>query len=294
MSPQPPNPELRGYLLGFIGVLIFTVTLPATRHAVGWMDPLFVGLGRTVLAALFAALLLLVLRPPLPRGRQWLDLLGVSLGVVVGFPYLSAVALQTVPSSHGGVVLGVLPLATAVMGAVFAGERPSARFWFFAFLGSLLVAVFALLDGAGGLGWGDVLLFTAVIVAAVGYALGGRIARTLGGWQTICWAVLLAQPLAIPLVLAETGWSLPQAPLEAWLSFLYVALFSQLIGFFAWYRGLAIGGIAKVGQIQLTQTFFTLFFAWFLLGEAITWEVLLFAVLVVACVALGRREKVAR
>lgn len=289
-----PNRELNGYLLGFLGVLIFSVTLPATRHAIAWLDPLFIGLGRTTLAALLAGGMLLVFRQPLPRGRQWGQLLAIALGVVIGFPYLSAWALQTVDSAHGGVVLGVLPLATAVAGAVFAGERPSAAFWGFALLGSALVVVFSLWEGGGGIAWADLALLGAVVAAAVGYAVGAQVARSLGGWQTISWALLLTQPLVIPLVGVQQDWRLPSAPAEAWFSFAYVAVFSQFLGFFFWYRGLALGGISKVGQVQLLQTFLTLFFAWLLLGEAITPETLVFAALVVATVALGRRAKVAR
>ena len=295
MGASAPIPrETLGYLLGFLGVLIFSVTLPATRHAVEWMDPLFIGLGRTTLASLLAGAMLLAFRQPLPRGRQWGELAAISLGVVIGFPFLSAWALQTVDSSHGGVVLGVLPLATAVAGAVFAGERPSVTFWVFAVLGSALVVLFSMMEGAGALAWADLALLGAVAAAALGYALGARLSMALGGWQTISWALLIAQPFVIPLVGFQAGWSLPEAPPAAWLSFGYVAIFSQFLGFFVWYRGLALGGISRVGQVQLLQTFMTLFFAWLLLGERITWETLAFAGAVVATVALGRRAKVAR
>ncbi len=156
------------------------------------------------------------------------------------------------------------------------------------------MVVFSLWEGGGGIAWADLALLGAVVAAAVGYALGAQVSKSLGGWQTISWALLLAQPLVIPLVGVQQGWRLPAAPGEAWVSFAYVAIFSQFLGFFFWYRGLALGGIGKVGQVQLLQTFLTLFFAWLLLGEAITPETLVFAVLVVATVALGRRAKVVR
>jgi drug/metabolite transporter (DMT)-like permease len=218
----------------------------------------------------------------------------MAAGVVVGFPLLSALAMQTAPASHGGVVLGILPLATAAMSVWLAGERPSLGFWLCAIAGALAVACFSLLDGGRALYLADGLLIIAVACAAAGYAIGGDLSRTQSGWQVISWALLLSTPALLPPVL----WSLPEvnwnASPAAWLSFLYVAVFSQFLGFFFWNKGMALAGVAKVGQIQLLQVFVTLIGSAILLGESIRPVTALFAVIVVAAVALGRTMTVAR
>ncbi len=282
----------KGYLLGVLAVIAFSITLPVTRHAVQWMDPFFIGPGRATLAALPAGLLLLLTRQRWPRGRQWPLLIVTSLGVVVGFPYLSAWAMERVPSAHGGVVLGILPLATAVFGALFARERPSLGFWFFALLGSILVVFFSLKEGGWNFQWADLALLGCVISASVGYTLGAQLSRTMGGWQVISWSLVIALPVMAPLVGIQSGWSLPQAPFSAWASFFYVTFISQFLTFFIWYRALALGGIGRVGQIQLLQAFFTLFFAWLFLGERIGLDVIGFALAVVACVYAGKKMPV--
>lgn len=286
--------ELKGMLLGVVGVAIFSVTLPATRIAVTGLDPVIVGLGRAVVAAAVAALILAVTRQPLPDRRHWWPLVIVAFGVVLGFPLFSAIAMQTVAASHGGIVLGVLPLATTVAGAVFCGERPSAGFWALAVLGSALVVVFAALKGAGGLVAGDWWLLLAITAAGVGYAVGGELSRTLCGWQVICWALVFSVPFTLPVVawhMEGVNWGAPQS---VWAAFLYVALFSQLLAFFAWNRGLALGGVARVGQVQLLQVFMTLIASAVLLGEEIDTVTIGFAVAVVGTVALGRRMPVTR
>jgi len=287
--------ESRGWLLGLLGVTLFSLTLPATRIAVASLDPVTVGLGRALVAATLAGLLLLATRQRRPRGAEWRGLALCSAGVVLGFPLLSAWALQRVPAAHGAVVLGVLPLATAIFGALRGGERPSPAFWAVSLLGAGLVVAFALRAGGGALSWADLALLGAVLAAGLGYAEGARLSRRLGGWQTISWALVLAAPFFLwPVIEALAPLDFGAVPGEAWIAFAYVALVSQYFAFFAWYRGLALGGIAKVGQVQLLQAFLTLGFAALINGEAIGWDTLGFALAVVACVALGRRLPVVR
>ncbi|HVF63479.1 MAG TPA: DMT family transporter [Casimicrobiaceae bacterium] len=280
--------ERRGLLFGFVGVIAFSITLPATRVAVAELDPTFVGLGRAVVAALFAAITLYVAQSPWPTRSQWQRLAVVAAGVVIGFPVLSAWAMQRVPASHGAVVIGLLPLATAAAGAWLAHERPSKRFWICSTLGSAIVVAFALRQGGGHLQLADLLLIGAVAAAAIAYAEGARLSRTIGGWQVISWALILALPfIVVPAALtmqhaAAASWS-------AWLGFGYVSLVSMYLGFFAWYKGLALGGIAKVGQVQLLQPFFTIAFSAIVIGEAVDAITFAAAALVVASIALGRR-----
>ena len=212
-----------------------------------------------------------------------------AAGVVIGFPLLSAWAMQTVHASHGGIMLGLLPLFTALVSVFIAHERPSLGFWLAAITGSVLVVVFALIRGEGGFQIGDIALFGAMVSAAIGYAMGGKLAREMPGWMVICWALVLAAPfILIPAYLTLPD-DLFVISAESWVAFLYLALFSQLFGFFLWNKGLAIGGIARVSQTQLLQPFFTLGFASFILSETIDGLSILFALLVVTVVAIGKR-----
>lgn len=286
--------ETKGIMLGMIGVIIFGLTLPVTRYVLPYMDPIFVGLGRAVLAASVAVLVLLASRTALPSRQQLWLLVMTSLGVVIGFPVLSAWAMQWVPASHGGVVLGLLPLATAAAAALVAGERPSLKFWLAAVLGSSLVIVYSLLQGFGQLQWGDLALLASVVAAAIGYATGAQVAKQLGGWQVICWALVIALP-----VLLVPAWMLrpiefAAVPPAVWLGFAYLALMSQLFGFFFWNRGLALGGIARVSQTQLLQPFVTIIAAALLLQEALSQLTIGFALAVMLVVAIGRRMPVAQ
>ena len=286
--------ETAGLWYGLLGVLSFSLTLPATRVAVGWLDPTVVGLGRALLAAAVGGALLLLTRQRRPTRAEVRSLAIVAAGVIFGFPLLSAWALRQVPASHGAIVIGLLPLATALVATLRGGERPSRMFWIAGIAGSVAVVGFAASGSAGGLEMADLALLGAVAAGAVGYAEGGRLARTLGGWQVICWALVLAAPLVcIPVGLAlwQHGAS---APPVAWLCFLYVALVSQLLGFFAWYHGLALGGVARVSQLQLLQPFFTLVVSALLLHEQITPATIIVALVVMAAVAVGRRAPVRR
>ena len=284
MTPR----ERHGFWLGLLGVVIFSGTFPATRLAVATLDPVFIACGRAVAAALLAACALAVVRRPLPRGRQWRQLAVIAGGVVFGFPLLASWAMRHVPSSHGAVLAGILPLATALMGALRAGDRPSPGFWLAAAAGSALVVGFALWQGGGTLHLADLALLGAVAAAAIGYAEGAQLTHDLGGWETISWTLLLALPLSAVLAWfhAPVDWS--AVPAEAWMAFAYLAIMSQYVGFFAWYKGLALGGVARVSQTQLLQPFFTLVLAAIFIGETLTLATIVFAVAVVATVAIGR------
>ena len=289
--PRTPSraDRRRGLLLGLVGVLAFSGTLPATRAAVAHLDPVFVGLGRAVVAAVLAAAVLLATRSPWPPPTAWRPLVVVAAGVVVGWPVLSAYAMRHVPAAHGAVVAGLLPLATALAGAWLAHERPTRRFWACAVFGSAVVVAFALWEGGGAPQLADLLLVAAVAAAAVGYAEGAKLARTMGGWQVICWVLVLSAPFLILPTLVAAQWRIPDAPWPAWAGFAYVAAISMFLGFFAWYRGLALGGIAVVGQTQLLQPFFTIFGSAWLLSERVDPATLVAAALVVAAIAVGRK-----
>jgi drug/metabolite transporter (DMT)-like permease len=281
-----------GWLLAFFGIAGFSLTLPATRIAVAHLDPWFVALGRGVLASGLAAIILLATRQPWPRRHQLPGLVWVALGVIVGFPVLSAWAMRELPASHGGITVSVTPLATAFFGAWLAGERLPGRFWMAALGGAGAVFAFALEAGGGGLRPGDLWLFAASLLAALGYAEGARLARALGSWQVISWALVLAAPW----LLGPLCWIMAHAPLsappEAWAGFAYVAVVSQFLAFMLWYRGLALGGIARIGQIQLLQPFLTLGACALWLGEPLTGSLLGVAAIVVASLWVSQRAPV--
>lgn len=288
-----PTVRAMALLLGFLGVLGFSFSLPATRLAVEDLDATFVGLGRAVVAALLGGLLLAALRQPLPRRDQLARLGLVALGVVVGFPLFTALALRELTSAHGAVVVGLLPAATAVMAVLRAGERPTTGFWLASAAGLVAVLAFAFTQGAG-VQVADGLVLAAVAFGALGYAEGGALARELGGWQTICWALVLSMPLVAPaaLIAALTGDLAGGA--QAWLGFSYVSLVSMFLGFFVWYAGLARGGVAKIGQVQLAQPVLTLAWSVVLLGEQVSGATVAAAVAVLACVGATQRTRVAR
>lgn len=283
--------ETKGMLLGFVGVLLFSLTLPFTRIAVAELSPYFVTFGRAALSGACALLMFAYTRPKLPTRRQLLRLGVMALGVVYGFPLFVSFAMQTLPSAHGGIVLGVLPLATAAVGALRFKERPSLAFWGVALVGSLLVISYAALNGSGGLVHEDGLLFFAVASAAIGYCEGGKLSEEMSSVDVISWALVLTLPINILLTSVFLDFDVKAVSTSAWVAFIYVGMISMYIGFFFWYRGIATGGIARVGQVQLLQPFLTLAGAYLLLGEAITAMNVGFALCVLAVVVLGKRTR---
>lgn len=285
--------ETTGLALGTLGVVIFGGTLPATRIALTIFSPWFVTHGRAALASLAAAILLFIMRKRLPKGDMpALFLAGLLL--VFGFPIFSSLALQTVPASHGGVVLGILPLTTSIFAAVIGGERPSVLFWICGVAGAALIVAFAIRDSGMQLSTGDLFLFLAAVSASLGYVVSGKLARHMPGWEVICWSLILTAPISIPAALWSWHPEYAAASPDAGLAFLYLGFGSMFLGFFAWNVGLGMGGIARVSQVQLLQTFVTLAISAFLLDEHVSGETVLFALGVVAIVALGRRTRVSR
>jgi len=279
--------ERLGLLLGFVGMAIFGGTLPATRIAVATIDPLALTALRTAIAGLCSLALLIVLRRPFPPRRLWFQLAVASICVVILFPFLMALAVQTVDASHGGVVMGALPIATAFVAVLITHERPKPLFWIASIAGAVIVVGFALRQGGGSLTPGDLLLFAAVAASAIGYAFSGRLTASLPGWEVISWALVIALPVSLPAAVLTLPADLDQIALKPWLALLYVALFSQWIGFFAWNAGMAMGGIARVSQMQLLQPFVTFALAAAFNGETITPQIVLFAAAVVLTVAIS-------
>jgi drug/metabolite transporter (DMT)-like permease len=291
MSASPSSRERLGLLLGFVGMAIFGGTLPATRIAVSAIDPIALTSLRSVIAGLCSLALLLVLRRPLPPRALWPQLVIAMLCVAVLFPLLMSMGMQTVDASHGGVVLGILPIATALVAVTITHERPRPLFWIASIAGAALVIAFALRQGGGALSSGDLLLFASVVVSAIGYAFSGRLTSQMPGWEVISWVLVIALPVSIPAAALTIPADLTHIALKPWLGLLYVALFSQWIGFFAWNAGMAMGGIARVSQIQLLQPFITFALASLFNGETITLQILLFASAVVATVAISTRTR---
>jgi drug/metabolite transporter (DMT)-like permease len=279
--------------LGLLGVLAFSFTLPATRVAVEELDPTFVGIGREAVAAFLAAAILLAARSRLPTRPQLVRIGIVAGGVVFGWPLFTAFALRGLTSAHSAVIVGLLPAATAVVAVMRAGEHPSRGFWMASFAGLVAVLVFAATQGAG-FSAGDIQILIAVALSAVGYAEGGALARELGGWQVICWAVLLSAPLTVAIGALAAHRSDLHASGDAWMGFAYVSVVSALLGFFPWYAGLARGGVAKIGQIQLLQPLLTLAWSALLLGEHIGPATIVASFAVLASVVATQRTRVTR
>ncbi|MEZ2407700.1 drug/metabolite transporter (DMT)-like permease [Bosea sp. OAE752] len=279
----------KGWGSGLLGVLIFSGSLPATRVAVAGFSPLFLTSARAVIAALLGGMFLSLLRQKPPARSDLLPLLIVALGVVVGFPLLTALALQHITAARSIVFIGLLPLATAIFGVLRGGERPKPAFWLFSILGSATVAGFALIHSDGGSLAGDLLMIAAVLLCGLGYAEGATLSRRLGGWQVISWALLLSLPAMALVALLYWPASWNGIGMPAWLGLGYVSVFSMLIGFVFWYRGLALGGIAGVGQLQLLQPFFGLLLAGLLLHEPVAWSMVAATGIVVLSVAGAKR-----
>lgn len=282
-----------GVTLGALGVLGFSFSLPATRLAVAGLDPWFVAFGRALVAGLLAIAYLALSRAPLPSVTQVRRLAIVALGIVVGFPLFTSLALTTQTSAHGAVVIAVLPMCTATWAVLRASERPPLAFWMASGAGLLAVLAFVATGGgfSGSLSLADAYLFIAVVLCGLGYAEGGALARELGGARTICWALVVSLPVTIPISWYTADFS--RATPVVWLGFAYVALISMFLGFFAWYAGLAAGGVAKIGQIQLAQPVLTLMWSAVVLGEPVGWQALATAAVVVVCVVLTQRSRTA-
>lgn len=278
-----------GWVNGFIGVLIFSGSLPATRVAVAEFDPTFLTSARAAIAGLLGLAMLVLFQQKRPARSDFLSLVIVALGVVVGFPLLTALALKHVTSAHSIIFVGLLPLATAIFGVLRGGERPRPAFWLFSCIGSALVAGFALMQGVTASPVGDGLMLAAIIVCGLGYAEGAALSRRLGGWQVICWALAISLPIMLVLTFATLPSSFAGVGSGAWMGLAYVSLFSMLIGFVFWYRGLAQGGIAAVGQLQLLQPFFGLALAATLLHEQVSPLMVVVTLGVVACVVGAKR-----
>lgn len=283
------NKSASAWIHGMIGVTIFSGSLPATRVAITGFDPVFLTTARAAIAGLLGIALLVFLRARRPKVKDLASLTVVALGVVVGFPLFSAFALESITAARSLVFVGLLPLATAFFGVLRAGERPKPLFWCFTILGSLCVVAFALTQHAEGTLRGDLLMLAAIITCGYGYAEGGRLARDFAGWQVISWALALSLPVMLGLSIAwrPTTWQGIQA--AAWIGLIYVSVFSMLVGFFFWYHGLARGGIASVGQLQLLQPFLGLMLAALILHEHVDWTMILPTAGVVICVAAARR-----
>ncbi|BFO67929.1 DMT family transporter [Chryseobacterium sp. KCF3-3] len=286
MTKQLSKDEnINGWINGFIGVVLFSGGLPATKLAVMEMSPTFVTIVRAAVAGVLALIVLWLGKEKRPVKKDLIPLLLVSLGCVVGFPLLSALALQYLTSAHSIVFLGMLPLATAVFGVMRGGERPHPIFWFFSIVGSLLVIGYAVSQGISASPIGDILMLLAVILCGMGYAEGAKLSKTLGGWQVISWALVLALPVMIPLFFIYFPENIQQVSFQGWFGMAYISLFSMFIGFIFWYKGLAQGGIATVGQLQLLQPFFGLALAAWLLHEQVSMGMLGVTVGVILCVA---------
>lgn len=292
------NLTAKGLWLGLLGIVIFSVTLPMTRLAVGTPDApqmsgLFIAMGRAVVAAGLSVALLLLTRAPWPARRDWAPLAITAAGVVFGFPLFTSIAMRYVEAVHASVIVGVLPLATAAVGALLHRQRPSIGFWLCATFGSALVVVFAVLrSGSSGLNisFADLLLLAAMGSAAVGYCYGGRLAQHMRAEHVICWALIISLPVTLPL--SVYAWPAQAIKPAAWWGFGYVAVFSMWLGFFAWYRGLALGGTVRVSQVQLAQPFLSMLFAIALLGETLDAVTVGFGLAVIATVFIGKQMPV--
>ncbi len=278
-----------GWGSGLLGVIIFSGSLPATRVAIAGFPPLFLTSARALIAALLAAVLLGLWRQARPGRADLPSLAVVALGVVVGFPLLTALALEHISAARSVVFIGVLPLATALFGVLRGGERPRPLFWLFSCLGSGTVVAFALSDGGQGSLVGDLYMVAAVAVCGLGYAEGAALSRRLGGWQVISWALVLSAPPMLVLTLLTLPGSWDGIGGSAWLGLGYVSVFSMLVGFVFWYRGLALGGIARVSQLQLLQPFLGLVLAALLLQEPVAWSMVAATAVIVVSVGCARR-----
>ncbi|AXQ22335.1 DMT family transporter [Acinetobacter wuhouensis] len=279
-----------GWINGFIGVTIFAGSLPATRIAVMGFSPEFLTTARAAIAGMIALLCLYAFKQPKPNRLQFKSLIIVAFGVVIGFPLFTALALQTVTSAHAIVFVGLLPLSTAIFAVLRGGEKPSLPFWLFALIGSTIVVAYMFYENQHlKLSLGDLYMFAAIITCGLGYAEGGKLSRELGGWQVICWALVISLPLMLIMSIYYFPVNFDHIYIAEIAGLIYVSLFSMLIGFVFWYKGLALGGIAQVGQIQLVQPFIGLMLSALLLGEKISLAMIVVCFAVVVCVTIAKK-----
>ena len=281
--------DTKGMLIGFGGIAIFSLTLPVSKIAVQVLDPYFIVFGRAALAGLIALSYLIAIRARLPARATLPGFALIALGAVFGFPLFITIAMMQGPSSNGAVILGILPLVTTVLGAIRFKERPSVGFWLSSVMGTMLVLLYALMQGAGQLSYFDALLMVACVCAAVAYVEGARLSARMKPKIVISWALVFSLPVSLFFSALSFKTDYVYAGLDIWLSFAYLGIFSMFVGFFFWYEGLRIGGIARVSQVQLLQPFCTLIASSILLGESLTLLNLVFAALVVSTVMVGKR-----
>ena len=283
-----------GLWLGLVGVICFSLTLPTTSIAVEYFGTTIVGLGRTVFAALLVGIILIVRKERIPTLKQFKSILVVAAGAVLGFPLLTSWAMEALPVSHGAVELALLPLATAGIAMLRAGERPTLRFWMASFMAAGTVILYALNLDFGKLQWKDIALLTAVLILGLSYAEGGKLAKEIGSWQVIAWAIVIGAPFFLIPVGMNLSMDMLDAPIQAWVSLLYLAIVSQFLAYVAWYGGMALGGIARVSQLQYLQPFLMILFAALFLGESITSVTILAAILVVSSVFVGKSATISK
>ncbi len=281
--------DSNGWLNGFIGVLLFSGSMPFTKMAVLYFDPIFASACRAGIAGVLAVFCLWKFNDKIPSKKQIIPILIVALGAVIGFPVLSAIALQHISSGDSLVFVGLLPMCTAIFAVLIAKERPHKLFWLFSIIGASLVVGYALTQGAQGSLKGNILMLLAIILCGWSYAKGAVLSKTLGGWQVISWALVFCLPLSLPMMFIEAPDNLLQVNIQGWIGVLYMGVISMFVGFIFWYKGLAQGGIAQVGQLQLLQPFFGMALTAILLGESISNLMLGVTLGVILCVGASKR-----
>jgi drug/metabolite transporter (DMT)-like permease len=284
--------ETKGMLIGFVGISIFSLTLPFTQMAVNEMSPFFVAFARASIAGICALILLIFTKSKFPNKIQIRRLIIIVIGVIYGFPIFTSIAMKTLPSSHSGIVLGILPLAMSLFAAIKYKEKPSSSFWMISIFGTFIVISYTFIDNNGSLMIEDLWLLFAILFAAIGYSEGGTLAKEMGSIGVISWALVISLPINLfaSYLFYEINYN--SISFQAIISLTYVGLFSMFIGFFFWYKGIAIGGISRVGQVQLIQPFLTIVGAYFLTNEKITTLNILFAFMVLIVIVIGRKTKI--
>ncbi|OIK15060.1 DMT family transporter [Bacillus sp. MUM 13] len=286
--------EKLGLLLGLAGVICFSLTLPATRIAVEYFGTTVVGLGRTVIAGILVGVILIVRKEKVPDRKQFKSIVIVAAGAVLGFPLLTSWVMKSLPVSHGAVELALLPLATAGIALFRAGEKPSLKFWLASFIGAGAVILYAFNLGFGKLQLEDLGLLAAVVILGFSYAEGGKLSKEIGSWQVIAWAIVIGAPFFLIPVGMSISLEMLNAPIQAWASLLYLAIVSQFLAYVAWYGGMALGGIARISQLQYMQPFLMILFAVLFLGESITSVTIITAIIVVFSVLIGKNAGVSK